>query len=137
MGKAIIGIATMLMVVNVAIEPAFAGDELEIEPIPVMQAEDQQDTEKTFDVKHVINDGNVYVESYIPAFSFYANQHQSKDTQGYLKLRINDDYEKDIHQAAFIIKGLEPGDHAIELEAYDENGRALGLKETFSVSISE
>ncbi|QQK80636.1 hypothetical protein HUG20_12495 [Salicibibacter cibi] len=134
MGKAIIGIAMILMVANGMVQPALAGHELEIEPVPAMQVE-QQDTENTFDVKHVVNDGNVYVESYIPDFSFYANQHQYKDTQGYLKLRINDDYEKDIHQAAFIIKGLDPGDHAIELEAYDESDRALGLKETFSITI--
>ncbi|QDI90629.1 hypothetical protein EPH95_05070 [Salicibibacter halophilus] len=136
MGKGIVAIAMVLMVANSALQPVFAGPEVEIEPVPVMQA-DQQDTEKTFDVKHVVNEGNVYVESYIPAFSFYANQHQDKDIQGYLKLRINGKDEKDIHQAAFIIKGLEQGEHTIELEAYDENDRALGLKETFSITIPE
>ncbi|AXF55499.1 hypothetical protein [Salicibibacter kimchii] len=136
MDKRMIGIATVLMVANGTMQPTFAAPEVEIEPIPVMQA-DEQDTEKTFDVKHVVKASDVYVESYIPAFSFYRNQHQYNDTQGYLRLRINGDDKKDIHQAAFIIKGLEAGDHTVELEAYDENDRALGLKETFSVSILE
>ncbi|SDI65838.1 hypothetical protein [Natribacillus halophilus] len=109
---------------------------LEIEPLPVMQTEARTDVEQ-FDVHYEVSDGQVYVETYLPDFSFYANQHHDKDIQGYLMLRVNDDYEEEIHRAAFIVKGLEAGEHTMELEAYDEDDQPLDLKETFAITMYE
>ncbi|MBB6449415.1 hypothetical protein HNR44_001364 [Geomicrobium halophilum] len=110
--------------------------DLEVQPLPVMKSE-QQELDMQFNVDYDVWDGQVYVESYIPSFSFYENDHQPEVTQGYLMLRVDGEYEEEINQAAFIIKGLESGEHFIELEVYDQNDQPLGLKESFSLSIPE
>jgi hypothetical protein len=95
-------------------------------------------SERTLTVHHTVKSNNVYIECLVPNFSFKnPKERKLKDGEGYIKVFVNGTHVTDIHQAAFIVRGLPVGNHKIKLEIVHNENKSYGLSEEFTVEITE
>lgn len=90
---------------------------------------------RTMSVRYHVKEGRVYVELFIPNFTFSNSQKGKKDGEGYLILTIDGEKKKKINSAAFIIDGLSEGKHVIQLELYHHDHTRYHLKKQFTIDI--
>ncbi|WP_246940280.1 hypothetical protein [Bacillus pinisoli] len=87
-------------------------------------------------IRHNVKDKNIYVEVVIPNFNFSSKGKQKKvDGEGYIHLYLNGKKVDEIHQAAFIVKGLPSGKHDVKIELVQNDATSYGVEEEFSVTI--
>jgi hypothetical protein len=92
--------------------------------------------EKNVTVRHQVKGKNVYVEVVVPGFNFSsADQKKNVIGEGYLKLYLNGKKIDEIHQAAFIVKGLPTGKHSLKIELVHNDSTSYGVQEEIFVSI--
>ncbi|MGG4490646.1 hypothetical protein [Metabacillus idriensis] len=86
-------------------------------------------------VNHHIKGQNVYIECFVPNFTF-SNEHGKKiNGEGYMNLYVDGKKTDEIHTAAFIIKGLKTGTHTISLELLHNDSSKYHLKKTWNVTV--
>lgn len=79
---------------------------------------------------------NVFVECILTGISFREADH-SKQKIGKMIVWIDGQKKQEVTSAAFIIKGLSPGNHKLKLEVVNLNNESYGLMKEFSVNISK
>jgi hypothetical protein len=88
----------------------------------------------SFFVQSSIKGNNVYVECVLSGISFReANQNGQK--AGKLVIWLDGKRREEVNSAAFIIKGLSPGEHKVKLEVVDLKNEPYGLIKEFMVNI--
>jgi hypothetical protein len=93
-------------------------------------------TKDNVTVRHNVKDKNVYVEVVIPGFNFSSATNKKKvDGEGYIHLYLNGKKVDEIHQAAFIVKGLPSGKHNLKIELVQNDSTSYGIEEEFSVTV--
>lgn len=90
---------------------------------------------RQLNVTHHVKGSNVYIECYIPNFSFSDKRGEKVNGEGYLNLYIDGKKTDEIHTAAFIIKGLDKGTHTIYIEVLHNDSSRYHLKKTWNVTI--
>jgi hypothetical protein len=89
-------------------------------------------------VKHKVVNGDVYIECFVPNFSFtQKGQNSKKNGEGHLLLYINGSKVDEIYRAAFIVKDLPAGKHKIKVEVvHNDSSPYNGLKKELEIEIS-
>ncbi|TDK64948.1 hypothetical protein E2K98_01495 [Bacillus salipaludis] len=77
---------------------------------------------------------NVMVECILSGISFRESD-SSKEKLGKMVVWVDDRKFQEVSTAAFIVKGLTPGNHKVRLEVIDLNNRPYGLTKEFMVNI--
>ncbi|MFZ3588066.1 hypothetical protein ACOI1C_02075 [Bacillus sp. DJP31] len=92
--------------------------------------------ENNVTVRHHVKGNDVYVEVIVPSFTFTSsNKKINVDGEGYLKLFLNGKQVDEIHQAAFIVKGLPTGKHNLKVELVHNDATSYGIAQEMSVII--
>lgn len=112
----------------------FAG-QMNLIPLGVFPVYSQNPNEiPSFVVHYKIRGKNVFVECVLTGISFRESD-QSKQKVGKLLVWIDGMRTKEVTSAAFIMKGLSPGDHKVKLEVVNLNNIPYGLTKEFLVNI--
>jgi hypothetical protein len=85
-------------------------------------------------VQTSIKDKNVYVECILTGISFRQSEQNSKKV-GKLVIYVDGKKTDVVNSAAFIIKGLQPGQHGVKLEVVDLKNEPYGIRKEFLVNI--
>jgi len=85
-------------------------------------------------VQYQTKGNNLLVECILTGISF-READQSQKKQGKLVVWIDGKRSQEATSAAFIIKGLSPGDHKLKLEVVKMNNQPYGLVKEFMVKI--
>jgi hypothetical protein len=88
----------------------------------------------SFFVSSKTKGSNVYVECILSGISFRESDQKSQKV-GKLIIWLDGRKTKEVNSAAFIIKGLPPGNHEVKLEVVDLNNKPYGLTNVFLVNI--
>ena len=105
-----------------------------ISPSASMSEAEAQATEKKWTVRHLLRGENLFVELIVPDISF-SNNGTNPHKKGQVAVYVNGKHYNTYHTAAFIVKGLEPGRHQINIKLIDQRNRSLGYEKSFAVSI--
>lgn len=111
---------------------------IEVTPIEMLQnqepaavvAVNQEVKSQEMYIKHQVKGKNVYIECFIPNFSF-----KNSSRNGYLSLYIDNKKIKNVTTAAFIVKGLSEGKHLIKLKMTNHPLGDQDIKKEFWVNI--
>jgi hypothetical protein len=77
---------------------------------------------------------NVFVECILTGVSFRQSDQQDRKV-GKLVIWLDGKKTKEVNSAAFIIKGLPPGEHTVKLEVVDLKNVPYGVTQEFLVNI--
>jgi hypothetical protein len=77
---------------------------------------------------------NVFVECVLSGISFRQSEQNDRKV-GKLIIWLDGKRTKEVNSAAFIIKGLPPGEHRIKLEVVDLKNEPYGVTKEFLVNI--
>lgn len=91
---------------------------------------------RNFQVRHHVNGNNVYVECYIPNFTFNGQKQSKKEGEGHLMVFVDGKKMSDIYSAAFVIKGLAKGNHLIKVELAYNDSTSYKLSKEWKVNIT-
>jgi hypothetical protein len=102
-------------------------------PVLPMVSEHSENTPSLY-VQSRIKGNNVFVECILSGISFrQSEQHERK--VGKLVIWLDGKRTKEVNSAAFIIKGLPPGEHSVKLEVVDLKNVPYGVTQEFLVNI--
>lgn len=87
-------------------------------------------------VKHHVRDQNVYVECYIPSFTFKEKGGKKVNGEGHIRVSVDGEKMNDINTAAFVVKGLDRGRHEILLEVVHNDLTTYNMKKSWNVTIN-
>ncbi|MFS0778762.1 hypothetical protein ABC255_22485 [Neobacillus sp. 3P2-tot-E-2] len=77
---------------------------------------------------------NVFVECVLSGISFRQSEQNDRKV-GKLVIWLDGKRTKEVNTAAFIIKGLPPGEHSVKLEVVDLKNVPYGVTQEFLVNI--
>ncbi|MDF2789067.1 MAG: hypothetical protein K0S80_2165 [Neobacillus sp.] len=77
---------------------------------------------------------NVFVECVLSGISFRQSEQNDRKV-GKLVIWLDGKRTKEVNSAAFIIKGLPPGEHSVKLEVVDLKNVPYGVTQEFLVNI--
>ncbi len=86
-------------------------------------------------VSHHVRGQNVYVECYVPSFTFRDRAVGKINGEGHVRVSIDGERMDDIYTAAFIVKGLEKGHHQILVEVVHNDSTSYDMKKSWNVLI--
>ena len=89
----------------------------------------------SLNIKHHVRNQDVYVECYIPNFSFKEKGGNKVIGEGHIVVFVDGKKIDDMNTAAFIVKGLERGVHEMMVEVVHNDSTTYDLKKTWTVSI--
>jgi hypothetical protein len=89
---------------------------------------------ESFQVKYFVKRDDVFIECYIPNFSFRDLDQDGKQT-GKMHVYVDGKKVKEFSSAAFSIKDLQSGNHRITLEVVGFNGQKTSFKKELIVTI--
>ncbi|MDQ0231296.1 hypothetical protein [Metabacillus malikii] len=119
-------------------------DILEVQPLHVtdINSEEviqvsQQNIKSELKLNFHIRNQDVFVESYIPNFSFKEKGGQKKNGEGYLAVYVDGKLIDEIDTAAFVVKNLPIGKHVLTVEVFHNDSTTYHLKESFDVNITK
>ncbi|MED4933891.1 hypothetical protein [Heyndrickxia coagulans] len=85
-------------------------------------------------VRHFVKGRDLFVECMIPSVTFSGSRH-AKPAK--IKVYVDGVWKGEYNTAAFVVKGLDKGVHAVQLEVVDKNtGARLGIHRQFYISVS-
>lgn len=85
-------------------------------------------------VQSTIKGNNVFVECILSGISF-RESNQNGQKVGKLIIWLDGKKSQEVNSAAFIIKGLPPGEHKVKLEVVDVKNIPYGLSKEILVNI--
>ncbi|MBO0959234.1 hypothetical protein J1P26_05765 [Neobacillus sp. MM2021_6] len=85
-------------------------------------------------VQHKIKGNQLLVECIVNGISFRESDHSRKKT-GKMVVWVDGKRNTEVTSAAFIIKGLSPGEHKVKLEVVKLTNEPYGLAKEFMVNI--
>ncbi|WP_051475546.1 hypothetical protein [Bacillus sp. J37] len=86
-------------------------------------------------VNHHVRGQNIYVECYIPSFTFKEKGGANVNGEGHIQVYVDGKRVDEISTAAFIIKGLEKGKHHLMIEVVHNDSSDYQLKKSWNVNI--
>jgi len=86
-------------------------------------------------VNHHVRGQNVYVECFVPSFTFKEKGGMKVNGEGHVNVFVDGKRVEEISTAAFIIKGLEKGNHQLKVEVVHNDSSSYNLKKSWNVSI--
>ena len=92
------------------------------------------DKTPSFFVQSKTNGKDVFVECILSGISFRQSDQNSQKV-GKLVIWVDGKRTREVNAAAFIIKGLPPGEHEVKLEVVDLHNKSYGLTSEFLVNI--
>ncbi|MEH6995135.1 hypothetical protein V7075_20905 [Neobacillus drentensis] len=95
---------------------------------------ENSDKTPAFFVQSKTNGKDVFVECILSGISFRQSD-QNGQKVGKLVIWVDGKRTKEVYAAAFIIKGLPPGEHEVKLEVVDLHNKSYGLTSEFLVNI--
>ncbi|WP_203362203.1 hypothetical protein [Bacillus sp. REN10] len=101
--------------------------------VPEAKEVEAQDSEK-WTVSHKLKGQQVLVECIVENVSFATEDKKGK-VKGSAAVYIDDAFYKNYETAAFIVKGLNSGQHKMNVRLVGENNQPLGYEKTFYVTI--
>jgi uncharacterized lipoprotein YajG len=142
MGKLLAAIVLFFMLVacgnskpkpetTVKVVPITAVHQQEPAVMEVMSKQNQQEIHIQYQVKG----HDVYIECYIPHFSFQKNKRKNVNGEGHLHLYLNGKMVDEITTAAFILKGLPAGKHTLKVEMVHNDSTTYHISKEVEVSI--
>lgn len=114
--------------------PVVLSKQLKNNYLPATSAPMMVAKEDSFFVHHYLNGEDVFIECIVKGVSFRDEQF-STVKQGKIVVYLNGKKKTEVRSAAFILKGLPPGEHNIKLEVVSPENQTYDLKKEFSVSI--
>ncbi|NEU29492.1 hypothetical protein GN156_01650 [bacterium LRH843] len=98
-----------------------------------VRASDKMDLEIT----HELRGEELYIECFINGFLFSEEKAgmQHIEGEGHLRLYVDGNHIDTIYQPAFIVKGLEKGEHDIQVVLVKNDRSLYELEETFQIKI--
>jgi hypothetical protein len=115
---------------------------LEIVPLDVTSVSNEaievvnQQNKQSLLIKHHIRNQDVYVECYIPNFTFKEKGGNKVKGEGHITVHVDGKKVDDMNTAAFIVKGLDKGVHEMTVEVVHNDSTSYNLKKTWTVSIN-
>ncbi|WP_299086923.1 hypothetical protein [uncultured Metabacillus sp.] len=94
-----------------------------------------QKSQSPFTIKHHVRNRAVYVECYIPNFIFKEAGGKKVAGEGHLTVYVDGKKVDDMNTAAFVVRGLEQGNHIITVEVVHNDSSSYNLKKTWEVTI--
>jgi hypothetical protein len=94
-----------------------------------------QKQNSTFTIKHHVRNQNLYVECYIPHFTFKEKGGKKVNGEGYIVVYVDGKKVDDMNTAAFIVKGLDKGIHDMTIEVFHNDSSSYNLKKSWKVTI--
>jgi hypothetical protein len=89
----------------------------------------------SLNIKHYVRNKDVYVECYIPNFSFKEKGGNKVSGEGHIEVSVDGKKIDDMNTAAFIVKGLDRGVHEMMVEVVHNDSTTYDLKKIWTVSI--
>ncbi|WP_257350581.1 hypothetical protein [Pseudalkalibacillus decolorationis] len=85
-------------------------------------------------VRHMVANGNVFVECYVPDFDF--EKEAADENEGHLVVSVDHQKPYPVYKAAFVVKDLSPGKHHIKVKLVGKDRSALkGMEKQFFVNV--
>ena len=118
--------------------------ESNVEIVPMQVADLKQDSievivhqQKSLEltIKHHVRNQDVYVECYIPHFTFKEKGGNKRNGEGHIDVFVDGKKVNEMNTAAFIIKGLEKGVHEMRLEVIHNDSSSYDLTKTIEFTI--
>ena len=97
------------------------------------QMESSNETPSLF-VHHQVKGNNLFVDCVLTGISF-READQSKQKIGKMIVWIDGERYQEVTSAAFIVKGMSPGNHKLRLEIVKLTNQPYGLNKEFMVNI--
>ncbi|WP_349410383.1 hypothetical protein [Pseudalkalibacillus sp. SCS-8] len=93
-------------------------------------------SELTMTVRHMVANGNVFVECYVPGFTFTDKGKSNDPKKGHLAISIDHQKPYPVHKAAFIVKNLSKGNHHIKITLVNGEGEKIdGMEKQLFIQI--
>jgi hypothetical protein len=89
----------------------------------------------SLNIKHYVRNKDVYVECYIPNFSFKEKGGNKVSGEGHIEVFVDGKKIDDMNTAAFIVRGLDRGVHEMMVEVVHNDSTTYDLKKTWTISI--
>jgi hypothetical protein len=86
-------------------------------------------------IQYHVKGHDVYVDCYIPHFTFQKNKKKNVNGEGHLVLYLNGKKVDEITTAAFILKGLPAGKHKLKVEMVHNDSTTYHISNEIEVSI--
>lgn len=101
------------------------------ESVPVANIPAKKDP---FFVQSRVKGNDLYIECIVTGISFREND-QTKAIIGKIIVTVDGIKKEEVSTAAFIVKGLKPGNHRINLEVMKLNNQPYQLSKEFTITI--
>jgi hypothetical protein len=85
---------------------------------------------KSFEVKHHVKGKDLLIECIATNFPF-----QKGKNGGHISVYLNGQKINEVYTAAFMLRGLPTGEHAVRLELVYNDGKITGMSHEFTVTI--
>jgi hypothetical protein len=93
-------------------------------------------TERDWTVKYHVKKQKIYIENFIPGFSFQGSVSRLPNhMDGYIAVFINGKWKMNAHQSIFIVRNLTRGKHELTLQLKRKDGTDYGIKKNVFVVI--
>ncbi|WP_142385601.1 hypothetical protein [Metabacillus schmidteae] len=86
-------------------------------------------------VHHHVSGQNIYVECFIPSFTFKEKGGSKVDGEGHIIVYVDGERVDEISTAAFILKGLKQGKHQLAVEVVHNDSTRYNLEKSWEVYI--
>ncbi len=90
---------------------------------------------KNLVVDHHVSGQNIYVECFIPSFTFKEKGGTKVEGEGHMLIYVDGERVDEISTAAFIVKGLEKGKHQLVVEVVHNDSSPYNLKKSMDVYV--
>lgn len=88
------------------------------------------------EIRHKVKDNKVYVEVVVSNFTFTKpGKERKKDGQGHIHLYLDGQKVDEIHQAAFIVRGIPKGKHTLKVVVVHNDHSPYPIKKEFDITI--
>lgn len=117
---------------NLKLIPMVHASTYKLDSIPVLK-QNSNEIPSLF-VQYKAKGNKIMVECILTGISFRESDH-SKEKLGKMLVWVDGKKYQEVSTAAFIIKGLAPGNHKLKLEVIDLKNQPYGLTKEFMVNI--
>ncbi|SFE41957.1 hypothetical protein [Alteribacillus iranensis] len=90
--------------------------------------------QENWSLQYKLKNQDLYVECIIPDFSLTK---EMKENGGYLLIKMNGQKTAEMHQAAFMLKNMPPGEHTMEIIPVEHNGKQFAEPISFEIKVNQ
>ncbi|WP_051291178.1 hypothetical protein [Fictibacillus gelatini] len=87
-------------------------------------------------VNYSVKGNKVYVDCFIPGFSFIGSNPNDPDYEdGHIAVKVDGKFKQNVYQSAFVLEELPKGVHVLTLELKRKNGSSYGVSKELQILI--